>query len=51
MIGTRPPALRYPDHSALSARWPGVRIVGNPREDIDALIALGHLPANGLVTQ
>lgn len=44
VIGLVPPPMSYPDASALSSRWPGVRIEGNDPADITALIALGLLP-------
>lgn len=43
VIGSRPPALVYPDSSALSARWEGVNVQGVTAEDLATLLELGLL--------
>lgn len=43
VIGSIIPAMQYPDCSALSSKWPGVRIAGNKVEDVKVLIEAGYL--------
>lgn len=43
VIGSVIPAMQYPDCSALSSKWPGVRITGNKGEDLNELLEAGYL--------
>lgn len=43
VIGSKTPALVYPDESCLSSKWSGVRVRGNPPGDVEQLVAGGYL--------
>ena len=43
VIGSKLPAMQYPDCSALSSKWPGVRVIGNKGEDLNELLEAGYL--------
>lgn len=43
VIGSKIPALVYPDESCLSSKWNGVRTRGNNQADIDTLVGMGYL--------
>jgi len=43
LIGTDPYALGYPDYSALSNRWPGIKTIDNNKLDIKELKKHGYL--------
>lgn len=49
VIGSKKPAMQYPDASCLSSKWAGVRIVGNKPDDIEELIKHGHLKEKELL--
>jgi hypothetical protein len=50
VVQSFPPALAYPEPSALSARSPGlVSVLGNNVSDILELIEMGHLEINKLI--
>jgi hypothetical protein len=49
VIGTRPPALVYPDSSSLSKRWNGVNVQGVRPEDVTTLLGLGLLNRADLI--
>ena len=50
VIQTFPPALAYPEPSALSARSPRlVSVLGNRQSDVEELVELGHLNLNELI--
>jgi hypothetical protein len=41
-LGVNPPMV-YPDCSALSSKWQGVRLCDNPKEDVEELVGAGLL--------
>lgn len=48
VIGSRIPALVYPDESCLSSKWQGVRTRGTNPADIDEILRMGHLKREDL---
>lgn len=50
IIGTKKATIPYPDRSSMSRSWPGkIKVVGNPKKDIDYLLENGYLNKEDLL--